>query len=192
MSIQYKSWILIIDTGSQYYVWNWMMTTRWWHCSSRYSIFLCLYDSGHTSTTGICRQIMLQTLTAIRTGWSIFGKYYSFTDKVTVYAAALLLAHHRRKAYMARNWKRESIPKATENVRMLWSKKYKDKASSVHLSTESTKEPDEFDLWERDQSTISQVGNEFDSFIDSNPVLLDERETSLSLWLGRSSTTHLS
>jgi hypothetical protein len=59
---------------------------------------------------------MLQTLTAIRTGWSIFGKYYSFTDKVTVYAAALLLAHHRRKAYMARNWKRE---KATENVRML-------------------------------------------------------------------------
>jgi len=47
---------------------------------------------------------MLQTLTAIY-------------DKATAYAALLLLTHHRRKAYMARNWKRESIPKATENVR---------------------------------------------------------------------------
>ena len=28
-----------------------------------------------------------------------------------------------------------------------------------------------------------QVGDEFDSFIDSNPVLLGEREISLSLWL---------
>src|SRR5882762_2093737 len=49
---------------------------------------------------------------------------------------------------------------------------------------ESTKEPDKFDLWERDQSTISQIaiGDEFDSFVDGNPVLLGERETSLSWW----------
>ena len=113
---------------------------------------------------------MLQTLTAIY-------------DKATTYAAVLLLAHHGRKACMARNWKRESIPKATENVRMLWRKKYKDKAPTVHLSIESTKEPDEIDLWGRDQSTISQVGDEFDSFIDGNLVLLGERETSLSLWI---------
>jgi len=51
----------------------------------------------------------------------------------------LLLAHHRRKAYMVRNWKRESIPKATGNVRMLWRTKYKDKVPTVHLSTKSTK-----------------------------------------------------
>ena len=49
---------------------------------------------------------------------------------------------------------------------------------------ESTKEPDKFDLQERDQSTISQIaiGDEFDSFVDGNPVLLSERETSLSWW----------
>src|SRR5882762_5184455 len=49
---------------------------------------------------------------------------------------------------------------------------------------ESTKEPDKFDLWERDQSTISQIAisDEFDSFVDGNPVLLGERETSLSWW----------
>jgi hypothetical protein len=52
-----------------------------------------------------------------------------------------------------------------------------------YLSAESTKEPDEFDLWERDQSTISQIGDEFYSFIDGIPVLLGERETLLSWWL---------
>jgi hAT family protein len=65
-------------------------------------------------------------------------------------------------------------------VRTLWGKQYKDKAPIVHLFT---KEPDEFDLLERDQSAISQIGDEFDSFIDGNPVLLGEREISLSWWL---------
>ena len=81
---------------------------------------------------------------------------------------------------MARN-----IPEATKNVRMLSRKKYKDKAPT-DLSTESTKEPDEFDLW---QSTISQAGDEFDPFIDSNPILLGE---SLSLWLEEVQRRHLS
>ena len=68
----------------------------------------------------------------------------------------------------------------------LWGKQYKDKAPIVHLSAESRnlKEPDEFDLWERDQSTISQIGDELDSFIiGGNPVLHSKRETSLSWWL---------
>lgn len=63
-------------------------------------------------------------------------------------------------------------------MRKLWRKRYKDKVPIVHLWVESTK-----DLEERDQSTISQIGDEFDSFIDGNPVLLGERETSLSWWL---------
>ena len=68
-------------------------------------------------------------------------------------------------------------------MRKLWRKRYKDKVPIVHLWVESTKELDEFALWERDQSTISQIGDEFDSFIDGNPVLLGEREISLSWWL---------
>ena len=32
-------------------------------------------------------------------------------------------------------------------------------------------------------STISQIDDELDSFIDGNPVLPGERETSLSWWL---------
>ena len=86
---------------------------------------------------------------------------------------------------MARNWKREWRPRTIETWGTLWRKQYKDKAPIVHLSAESTnlREPDEFDLWERDQSTISQIGDEFYSLIDGIPVLLGERETLLSWWL---------
>ena len=69
---------------------------------------------------------------------------------------------------MAKNWKRGWMPRVIENMMMLWRKYYKDKASIVRQSTKSTKEPDGFDLWERDQLTFSQIGDEFDSFIDGN------------------------
>jgi hypothetical protein len=45
---------------------------------------------------------------------------------------------------MVRNWKREWIPRAVENVRTLWRKKYRDVASIVHQSAKSTEKPDEF------------------------------------------------
>ena len=52
---------------------------------------------------------------------------------------------------------------------------------SYSAESRNSKEPDEFDLWERDQSTIWQIGDEFYSFIDG--ILLSERETLLSWWL---------
>ena len=45
------------------------------------------------------------------------------------------------------------------------------------------KEPDEFDLWERDQSILTQIGDEFDAFITGTPVPLDKTETALDWWL---------
>src|ERR1700727_2628233 len=84
---------------------------------------------------------MLQTLTLFpqfaRDGIPLTSTIYSLTDKVTAHAAALLLAPHRRKAYMARDWKREWIPRAIENVRTLWRKRYKDKVPIIHLWVES-------------------------------------------------------
>ena len=85
-------------------------------------------------TTTVCRQSMLQTLTFFpqfaRNGGIHVHTIYSLTDKVTAHAAALLLAPRRRKAYMARNWKREWIPRAIENVRTLWRKRYEDMGKS--------------------------------------------------------------
>ena len=126
---------------------------------------------------------MLQTLTLFpqfaRDGIPLTSTIYSLTDKVTAHTAATPRSSSKEGIY-GKGWKREWIPRAIENVRTLWRKRYKDKVPIVHLWVESTKELDEFALWERDQSTISQIGDEFDSFIDGNPVLLGERETSLS------------
>jgi hypothetical protein len=61
---------------------------------------------------------------------------------------------------------------------------YEGKSTKIRLLLYTCRQsPHEFDLWERDQSTILQVGDKFHSFIESNPVLLGEREISLSLWL---------
>ena len=59
---------------------------------------------------------------AIRTSWYAFDKYYSITDSVPVYAAALLLSPNRRKAYIIRNWKKSWQTEAIKNVRKLWEK----------------------------------------------------------------------
>ena len=73
-------------------------------------------------------------LSAVRTGWYTFDKYYSLTDKVTAHAAALLLAPHRRKAYLYGKELEEWIPRAIENVRTLWGKRCTP-VGSVHKGT---------------------------------------------------------
>lgn len=120
---------------------------------------------------------------AIRTSWYAFDKYYSMTDSVTAYAAALLLSPNRRKAYIMRNWKKSWQTEVIKNVRKLWEKQYKDKVRIRASSSELMKEPDEFDLWERDQSILTQIGDEFEAFTTGTPVLLDKTETALDWWL---------
>lgn len=105
------------------------------------------------------------------------------TDSVTAYAAALLLSPNRRKAYIMRNWKKSWQTEVIKNVRKLWEKQYKDKVRIRASSSELMKEPDEFDLWERDQSILTQIGDEFEAFTTGTPVLLDKTETALDWWL---------
>ena len=120
---------------------------------------------------------------AIRTGWYAFDKYYSMTDSVTAYAATLLLSLNQQKAYIMRNWKKSWQMEAIKNVRKLWEKQYRDKALIKASSPELVREPDEFDLWERDQSILTQIGNEFEAFITGTPVPLDKTKTALDWWL---------
>lgn len=63
----------------------------------------------------------------------------------------------------------------------LWRSEYKDKVLIVAGSTEPTCEPDEFDLWERDNSIITKIDDEFDTFITSTPILI--RGSALDWWL---------
>ena len=78
---------------------------------------VCMTASGlsHTSTTGINLQANPR-----RNSHGAGHKHYSFTDKVTAYAAVLLLAYHRRKAYIyGKELEEGLISEAIENVRML-------------------------------------------------------------------------
>ena len=59
---------------------------------------------------------------AIQTGWYAFDKYYSMTDSITAYAAALLLSPNRWKTYIMRNWKKSWQMEAIKNVQKLWEK----------------------------------------------------------------------
>src|SRR5579871_3321324 len=82
-----------------------------------------------------------------------------------------------------RNWKKSWQMEAIKNVRKLWEKQYRDKALIKASSPELVREPDEFDLWERDQSILMQIGNEFQAFITGTPVPLDKTKTALDWWL---------
>ncbi|KAF1963982.1 hypothetical protein BU23DRAFT_576047 [Bimuria novae-zelandiae CBS 107.79] len=46
-------------------------------------------------------------LHAINMGWFIIDKYYSMTEDVPAYAAALLLDPSNRSAYIKKNWPKE-------------------------------------------------------------------------------------
>jgi len=62
----------------------------------------------------------------IYTSWHTFNKYYLKTDKVTTYGAALLLAPHRQKNYITRNWKASWRKLVINTAQKLWVTQYKD------------------------------------------------------------------
>jgi hypothetical protein len=124
----------------------------------------------------------------IRTSWHAFNKYYLKTDEVTAYGAALLLAPHRRKAYIDRNWKPAWRKPVVDAARKLWVKEYKDKytAEEGEEATDRNYELDEYDLWSRKQSSLNSIEDEFDHFINASPTNLPADTTALDWWLNPS------
>lgn len=128
----------------------------------------------------------------IRTSWHAFDKYYLKTDQVTAYGAALLLAPHRRKAYITRNWKASWRKPVIDAARKLWMTYYKDKfkaEATAGKASELGKEPDAYDLWDKKQSVLNLIEDEFDHFINASPVNLPQGTTALDWWLNPSNRT---
>lgn len=126
------------------------------------------------------------------TSWYAFDKYYLKTDDVAAYGTALLLAPHRRKIYLDRNWKpvwrRAALAAATK----LWVNTYKDKhtrdeegalGGGEGVDRGRTEEPDEFDIFEQQQAALNAVKDEFDHYINSPPIQLTKGSSSLDWWL---------
>lgn len=65
-----------------------------------------------------------QMLRAIKMGWFVLDKYYTMSEDVPVYAAALLLDPSRRVAYIRQNWPQEWHSTAISSVVDLWSAEY--------------------------------------------------------------------
>ncbi|EKG09391.1 hypothetical protein MPH_13579, partial [Macrophomina phaseolina MS6] len=53
-------------------------------------------------------------LRAIEMGWFVLDKYYTMTDEVPAFAAALLLDPSRRAAYLRKNWPKAWIKPAID------------------------------------------------------------------------------
>ena len=125
----------------------------------------------------------------IRASWHAFDKYYLKTDEVAAYGAALLLAPHRRKAYINRNWKATWRKPVVAAARKLWVNEYKDKYKSRAEEEEAIardQEPDEYDLWNKKQSVLNAIEDEFDHFINASPTNLPPGTTALDWWLNPS------
>ncbi|PVH98899.1 hypothetical protein DM02DRAFT_680699, partial [Periconia macrospinosa] len=103
--------------------------------------------------------------------WYAFDKYYSLTDQVPAYAAALLLPPSRRKRYIDTNWKTSWVRAVLPKLQSLWEEKYAivEEASSLTLP-QLTHEPDEYDLLERDLNVVQTSADDWESFIEADPT----------------------
>ncbi|KAJ4077856.1 hypothetical protein NW769_015272 [Fusarium oxysporum] len=63
-------------------------------------------------------------LHAIEMGWFVLDKYYTMTEDVPVYAAALLLDPSKRLAYIQKNWPRDWHETAIAGAQDIWMTEY--------------------------------------------------------------------
>ncbi|KAH7394830.1 hypothetical protein BKA66DRAFT_455922 [Pyrenochaeta sp. MPI-SDFR-AT-0127] len=63
-------------------------------------------------------------LHAINMGWFVLNKYYTMTEDVPVYAAALLLDLSKRVAYIQQNWPVDWHASALAGAHDIWIKEY--------------------------------------------------------------------
>ena len=121
---------------------------------------------------------------AIMRAWYAFDKYYSLTDEVPVYAAALLLHPSRRKCYIDTNWKRSWVRSVLPKLKCLWEEKYAHIEEATGLTPlQQTHEPDEYGLLERDLNVVQTLADDWESFIaaDADPTDASTK-TALEWW----------
>lgn len=130
-------------------------------------------------------------LHAIDMGWFIMSKYYTMTEDVPVYAAALLLDPSKRDAYIKQNWPGEWYDSAIGGARAIWEEEYSFEPPSKSLATSSAVA----NAVEQDRNKLAQLArnmkvktaamhseNDFKTFITAQPIEIDS--TPLQWWCG--------
>jgi hypothetical protein len=119
---------------------------------------------------------------AVLMAWYALDKYYSRTDQVPAYAAALLLHPSRRKRYIDINWKKSWARAVLPKLKNLWEEKYAiiEEANALTLS-QSTYEPDDYDLLGRDLNVVQKFADDWESLIKADPTKISTK-TALEWW----------
>ena len=127
-------------------------------------------------------------LHSIEMGWYLLNKYYSATDDVPAYAAALLLDPQKRQQYLDKNWPESWHSKAVESARQIWKREYDCEAiqplsNSDNVSLPALAVPSQFQQLLQSiqvQTTIPANEDTFDAFISLPAIRVDC--TALKWW----------
>jgi hypothetical protein len=128
-------------------------------------------------------------LHSIEMGWFILDKYYNRTNKVPIYAAALLLDPSRRSTYINKNWIESWIQPAIDAAHSIWEKEYtilqvEDTAAIQEMPPpRAQRELNEFDRLISEVSVIttgSTDHDDFTAFIEASPFEINC--TALEWW----------
>lgn len=124
-------------------------------------------------------------LHAIEMGWFVLNKYYTMSDEIPVYSAALLLDPSKRTAYIHQNWPADWHGRAVELGRQIWDQEYSTIAVSAQPEgspnmSVSAKQQDKLDnqlaqlLKSMEvKDAISMDRDDFDAFTSSPPIKID-------------------
>jgi hypothetical protein len=128
-------------------------------------------------------------LHAIDMGWFIMNKYYTMTEDVPVYSAALLLDPSKRDAYIKQNWPDEWYDNAIGGAQAIWEEEY-----NIELPTKPPAAPSAApDFVEHESNKLAQLArnmkvktavlrceDDFMTFITAQPIEIDS--TPLQWW----------
>ncbi|KAG6989956.1 hypothetical protein FOFC_14091 [Fusarium oxysporum] len=128
-------------------------------------------------------------LHAIDMGWFIMDKYYTMTEDVPVYSAALLLDLSKRDAYIKQNWPDAWYDNAIGGAQEIWEEEY-----NIELPTKPPAAPSAVaDIVEHESNKLAQLARNmkvktavlrsedyFVTFITAQPIEIDS--TPLQWW----------
>ncbi|KAG7407990.1 putative AC transposase [Fusarium oxysporum f. sp. raphani] len=128
-------------------------------------------------------------LHAIDMGWFIMDKYYTMTEDVPVYSAALLLDPSKRDAYIKQNWPGSWHDNAIGGAQEIWEEEY-----NIELPTKPPAAPSAVaDIVEHESNKLAQLArnmkvktavlrseDDFVTFITAQPIEIDS--TPLQWW----------
>jgi hAT family protein len=122
-------------------------------------------------------------LRAIEMGWFVLNKYYTMTEDVPVYAAALLLDPSKRQAYIEQNWPSDWHESAIGGAREIWETEYssiilpKEPEPSADISAPLKERDDQLAFLLRSievkKKAICADTDNLEVFINASPVEVD-------------------